>query len=79
MPCTGFEFTILVVIGTDCIGSSKSNYHMITATTAPNTIIKNFFQFLHISLQSNLSYVYVTFQVNIEIELLMTGGPYIEG
>jgi hypothetical protein len=26
----GFELTMLVVIGTDCIGSCKSNYHMIT-------------------------------------------------
>jgi len=26
----GFELTILVVIGTDCIGSFKSNYHTIT-------------------------------------------------
>jgi len=25
---------MLVVIGTDCIGSCKSNYHTITATTA---------------------------------------------
>jgi hypothetical protein len=31
----GFKFTTLVVIGTDCIGSCKSNYVMITATTAP--------------------------------------------
>ena len=31
----GFETTTLVVIGTDCIGSSKSNYHTITTTTAP--------------------------------------------
>ena len=31
----GFKPTTLVVIGTDCIGSYKSNYHMITATTAP--------------------------------------------
>jgi hypothetical protein len=30
----GFELTTLVVIGTDCIGSYKSNYHMITATMA---------------------------------------------
>jgi hypothetical protein len=29
----GFELTKLVVIGTDCIGSLKSNYH--TITTAP--------------------------------------------
>jgi len=31
----GFEITMLVVIGTDCIGSCKSNYHTITTTTAP--------------------------------------------
>jgi hypothetical protein len=28
-----FEPTTSVLIGTDCIGSCKSNYHMITATT----------------------------------------------
>ena len=31
----GFELTMLMVIGTDCIGSCKSNYHMIAATMAP--------------------------------------------
>ena len=31
----GFELTTLVVIGTDCIGSYKSNYRTITTTTAP--------------------------------------------
>jgi hypothetical protein len=30
-----FELTTSVVIGTDCIGSCKSNYHTITAMTAP--------------------------------------------
>ena len=30
----GFELTTLEVIVTDCIGSSKSNYHTITTTTA---------------------------------------------
>ena len=29
-----FELTTLAVRGTDCTGSCKSNYHMITATTA---------------------------------------------
>jgi hypothetical protein len=29
----GFELTTLVVIGIDCIGSYKSNYHTITTTT----------------------------------------------
>ena len=30
-----FEITTVVVIGTDCIGSFKSNYHTITTTTTP--------------------------------------------
>jgi hypothetical protein len=29
-PWTGFELTTLVMIGIDCIGSSKSNYYTIT-------------------------------------------------
>ena len=32
---SSFELTTSVVIGTDCIGSCKSNYHTITATTPP--------------------------------------------
>ena len=28
----------LMVIGTGCIGSCESNYHMITTTTAPTSI-----------------------------------------
>jgi hypothetical protein len=35
ITCVGFELTTLVVIGTDCTGSLKSNYHMITTMTAP--------------------------------------------
>jgi hypothetical protein len=36
---TGFELTTLVVTGSDCIGSYKSNYHTImTMTTRPNVI-----------------------------------------
>jgi hypothetical protein len=31
----GFELTKLVVIGTDCISSYKSNYHTITTTSSP--------------------------------------------
>ena len=31
----GFELKMLVVVCTDCIGSYKSNYHMITTMTAP--------------------------------------------
>ena len=35
LASAGFELTTLVVIGTDCIGSYKSNYHTITITTGP--------------------------------------------
>jgi hypothetical protein len=35
-PWSRFELTKSVVIGTDCVGSYKSNYHTITTTTAPN-------------------------------------------
>jgi hypothetical protein len=31
----GFELTTLVIIGTDCTGSWKANYHTITTTTTP--------------------------------------------
>ena len=34
-PWSRFELTTSVVIGTDCIGRCKSNYHTITATTGP--------------------------------------------
>ena len=31
----GFELTTLMVLDTNCIGSCKSNYHIITTMTAP--------------------------------------------
>jgi hypothetical protein len=34
-PSAGYEFTTLVVICTECIGSCKFNNHTITSTTAP--------------------------------------------
>jgi hypothetical protein len=37
-PWRRFELTTSVVIGTDCIGSCKSNYHTITATTFPSNV-----------------------------------------
>ena len=44
-----FELTMLVLIGTDCIGSCKSNYHMITTTTVPEPVESwsNICQFLY--------------------------------
>jgi hypothetical protein len=35
LPWSRCELTTSVVIGTDCKGSCKSNYHTITATTTP--------------------------------------------
>jgi hypothetical protein len=32
----GFHLTTLMVIGMDCIGNCKSNYHMIITTTVPS-------------------------------------------
>jgi hypothetical protein len=34
-PWSRFELTTSVLIGTDCIGSCKSNYHTITANDSP--------------------------------------------
>jgi len=34
----GVHLATSVVIGTDCIGSCKSNYHTITTTTAPTPL-----------------------------------------
>jgi hypothetical protein len=38
----GFELITLVVIGTDCIGSCQSNYHMIKIMTVPNSSLPVF-------------------------------------
>ena len=38
LTLVGFKLIALVVINTECIGSCKFNYHMITNTTAPNTL-----------------------------------------
>ena len=42
---TGFELTTLVLIGSDCIVSYKSNYHTITTTSAPITLGTNHLTF----------------------------------
>ena len=35
LTMSGFKLTLEVIIGTDCTGSCKSNYHMIMIMTAP--------------------------------------------
>ena len=55
-PWAVFELTMLVVIGTDCIGSCKSNYHTITSTMARHLLkMKN-------SNKSNCSLTYNFYQ-----------------
>jgi len=39
-----FELTTLLVIGTDCTCSCKSNYHTIKTTTAPKKIYTNVYK-----------------------------------
>ena len=41
-PWAGVEPTTSVVIGTDCIGNCKSNYHTITAKTSPHLLFEIF-------------------------------------
>jgi hypothetical protein len=45
-PWTGFEPTALVVIGTDCIGNNKSNYHTITTMTALKILYSTLYTFI---------------------------------
>ena len=49
------ELTNLVVIGTDCIGSNKSNYH--TITTALQTIVES--GFLSEKQRQSVIYIYI--------------------
>ena len=45
---TGFKLTTVVVLGTECTGSCKPNYHTITTTTAPYFIWKSKNQWRHV-------------------------------
>ena len=49
----GFKLTTLLVIGTDCIGSCKSNYHM-TTTTSP-LMLKEMFEDTKVVIKSCIS------------------------
>ena len=40
-PWSGFKLTTLMVIGTDCTGSCKSNYHTMMTTTASQILYNN--------------------------------------
>jgi hypothetical protein len=49
-PWSRFELATSVVIGTDCKDSRKSNYHTITATTAPylQTLVYTIYCLVHL-------------------------------
>jgi len=44
----GFQLTTLVVIGSDCIGSYKSNYYMTTMAPAIMNSILQALDYVHI-------------------------------
>jgi hypothetical protein len=56
-PWSRFELTTSVVIGTDCIGSCKSNYHTITATV-----------YLYI----DICYIYLWSSIHNWVQVLLT-------
>ena len=75
-PCNkrGFELTTLVMIGTDCTGSYKFNYH--TITTAPestDTLISQSNQFRYWISMLTLQELYV------RISILLRRGKHLHG
>ena len=60
------KLTTLVVIGTDYIGSCKSNYHSITCTTAP----KDEFQDKH-------NYNHIFFTHVLQLSFACYYGPHV--
>ena len=56
-----FELTTLIVIGTDCTSSCKSNYHMITTTTTP-IIMRERFAFISV-LVTRIYLAYVLYAI----------------
>jgi hypothetical protein len=64
-PWMGVEPTTPLAIGTDCIGSCKSNYHAITATTAPSII--EWYIFITVMLNSlSCSFTSISFLTNLQ-------------
>ena len=57
LAMNGVKFTSLVLIGTDCTCSCKSNYHMITTMMAPHKLIGIWY--LHVYSLSLYIYIFV--------------------
>ena len=64
----GFELAMLVVIGTDCIDSHKSNYDTITTTP-----LFNIYEYLHVSWALNNIFLslFVMYTSTIVLILIM--------
>jgi hypothetical protein len=64
----GFKLITLVVIGTDCIGSYKSNYHTITTMRA----LFNYFSFLLINIYLNSNLLCLGYKHHNKIQVTIT-------
>ena len=77
-PWVGFEPTISEVIGTDCIGSCKSNYHTIMTMTAPFKMEeKNNSLYHHYKLCLFSFYPFTFSYVRRRLHIRMLGDVYI--
>ena len=67
----GLELTTLVVIGTDCIGSCKTNYHTTTfmTMTAPGTKIICIWYIFPVSNMTIIGHIKYGDTINILIHL----------
>ena len=72
-PWSRFELTTSVVIITDCIGSCKSNYHTITAKTAPSWKTKIYLKQLWKISQYNVHVYNEQFHINSKIYIRQKG------
>ena len=60
----GFEHTTLVVVGTDCPGSCKSNYHATTTMTTPEIKRRQYYNYRYIIISVQY-YIYIMTQGNV--------------
>ena len=72
-PRTGFELTILVVKGTDGIGSCKSNYHTITTMAVPQ---KNMFHLFYKCLVLSKNHHHLISMLKINVFLTLYSNSY---
>ena len=78
---SGLELTTLVVIGTACIGSNKSNYHAITTRTVPHLFVGGlcFIYVICIYLRFPYQMMFMSFIINIAVVTCGTGTAHPSG